>query len=134
MNERSNVKHINWIAVVAGVIVIASVFLPYYTEGLGRIGGRFSKTLIETGSGYFMIAFAALSILFALLKKKVPLVAFAILTFIMEGIMFFVTLSEMPYSIDLIFNYGLYISVAGAVLLLCAHPIFNRILKSTSKR
>ncbi|MDD2294439.1 MAG: hypothetical protein PHC36_00100 [Eubacteriales bacterium] len=129
MNERSNNKQINWIAVLSGIIVIASVFLPYYTEGLGRIGGRFSKTLIEIGSGYILVLFAVLSVLFAMLRKKAPLVVFSTLTLILEGIMFFVTLSELPYSTDFVFNYVFYISVGGSILLLCAQPIFNRIQK-----
>ncbi|MGE4483689.1 MAG: hypothetical protein AB7C97_01105 [Oscillospiraceae bacterium] len=134
MNEKNEVRQINWIAVLAGLIVIASAFMPYYTEGLGRIGGRYTKTLIEIGSGYLLIVFAALAVLFALIKKKTPLIAFSILAFILEGIMFFITLSEIPYSTGFVFNYGFYISVAGAILLLCTQPIFGRFRRRGGKQ
>lgn len=134
MNKENSVKRVNWIAVISGIVVIASAFLPYYTEGLGRIGGRFTKTLIEIGSGYVLILLAALAILFALIKKKTPFVVFTILTTVLEGIMFFVTLSDMQYSTDPVFNYGFYLSIAGALLLLLASPIHNAIQERTTKQ
>ena len=126
-DKKSSAGPINIIALVSAAAVAAATLLPYYASGLGRIGARFDHTQLGMGTGVIVIVFAALSILFALLRKRVPLLIFSILTGIICAVMFFAILSEKPYAMSLEMGAGAYISLIGGVALALSVPIWSAV-------
>jgi hypothetical protein len=140
-------KALNWILILANLIIIASTFLNQY---LVRVLLPFSNTAsrppfrdydieyldtlfdITIGNdqsilnfGYIFIALAALNILFALCRKRIPTY---IITVVMT-LLIFTVIYIITNTIHFRLETGFYILLAGTFILVTSHFIFNRFSK-----
>ena len=118
-------KAINWILLLANLIIISSTFLTWYSEGIGRIGGASDSTLFNTGSGLYFSVLAVANLIFIMLRKQVLTVVMSALTVFLAVIQIEATVSEIPYFFDFSFGTGFYSMIFGVVLLIASYPIFT---------
>lgn len=122
-------KKVNLIALIADMVIAGSAFLPYYSEGLARIGAGRTYTLFEIGSGKILLILAILILLFIIIRKKTPIVVGSVLLVILEVIQIIITTSDIAYMTSFSFQYGFYILLIAVLLLLFSEPVNNALIK-----
>ena len=125
-----NLKPVNWILIAANLIVAVSPFLTLYSEGVSRLGN--ARTVIlwnDKGPGELLIILAALNILFALLRKKIPVIVFTILMIVLVAIIITGTIESSNYFHVFGFGVGFYMLIAGVILMAASFPISNVLFK-----
>lgn len=121
--SKGNKKSCNWILLIASLIVVAATFLPWTTSGGGILGSVSKDTLFDKGSGFLFLILAALNILFALLRKRIPTYIFTALMLVMAGIQISASASEFPYWFGSAFGLAFYVLLLGLVLSIASHII-----------
>jgi len=119
---------INFVAHVAAAIIVLSVFLPYCSKVLARIGVGKTDTTFEMGSGIILLVFVALTILFVLLRKKTQVIVYSALLIIQMVIQIIITTFDIAYMTSFSFEHGFYISLVSVLLL-----VFQEQLKRLAK-
>lgn len=117
-------KKINIFAVLAAVIALVGDFVPYYYSSWYGYGSwhQYTTTLFTQDIlGILVLLMAALMILFALIRKRVPLIISTIVLMIAELIYIFVALDDEVYVLQvpetgLLLLPGFYMAVAAVVL------------------
>lgn len=131
--SKENRKSFNWILLVASLIVIAATFLPWTTSGGGILGAVSKESLFNKGGGFLFVILAALNLLFALLRKRLPTYIITGAILILAGVQISASVSEFPYWFGSAFGLGFYILLIGLVLSIASHPIAISIDKKRGK-
>ena len=122
-------RAINWILIIANLIIISSTLLTWYSEGLGRIGGASESTLFNTGSGLYFSVLAVINLIFIFLHKQLPTFVVSALLILLAALQIEATVSEIPYYFDFSFGIGFYTMILGIALLIASYPLFGAIQK-----
>ena len=132
--SKESKKSLNWILLIANLIVVAATFLPWTTSGGGILGDVSNDTLFNKGSGFLFLILAALNILFTLLRKRIPTYIITGCILALAGVQISASASEFAYWFGSAFGLGFYVMLIGIVLSIVSHPIVIFIDKKNGKR
>jgi len=124
--QTEHIKTINWFLIITNLIVVASTFFAWYGDR-GRFGE--GETLLDIGAGYVLIGLSVLNIIFALLRKRTPTYVFTALTSLFAFYMISIAPEEASNQFMGSLGFGFYLLIAGIIMLIASHFIFNAIQK-----
>ena len=110
---------VNIVALIASVLLAVSMFFPYVS-----LGGYMKKSLIE-GDGVFFMAFAAVGLIGALVKKNIIVVIAGLLATVLS-VFEVVNFTSKEYADVLTKEIGFYMMIITSVLLLISGFIKNK--------
>lgn len=108
------------LCIIASVVIAISAFLPF--ASVSFLGSKVSKSLIDGGDGYFVLAIALIALICSLNEKYIPTVisgAISLVLFIVENKSFTSSLEDDDLLRALIQNEaGYYMLLIGSIALM----------------
>ena len=129
--NKANKRPFNWILFLACMVIIAATFLPWTISGGGMLGAVSKPNLLDTGSGFLFVILAAATLLFTVLRKRIPTYILTGCIAVLAGIQTSASVEEFAYWFGSSFGLGFYVMLAGIVLAVASHPVVMILRRKT---